>query len=123
MDWYAIYVRSQHEAYVAEHLRQVSIEHYLPLYRRIHRWSDRNKMIDVPVLPSYVFGRFEEANRMAVLTAPGVVRILGHDGRLEAIPAAEIDIVRALVGGGALPEEVVRALPDKGVLMRLIRSQ
>ena len=35
--WQALYVRSRFESTVTLHLRQLNIEHYLPIYRTSHQ--------------------------------------------------------------------------------------
>jgi transcription termination/antitermination protein NusG len=62
---------------VAGMLEGKGFETFLPVYRSRRRWSDRIREIDLPLIPGYVFCRFDAAQRLPVLTTPGVVRIIG----------------------------------------------
>ncbi len=95
--WYALRTRSRHEKRVRDQLATQGIEPFLPLVNRWRRWQDRRKQVAFPLFPGYCFARFPLRERFAVLTAVGVVQILGnHDGPLP-VPEAEIEGVRRLV--------------------------
>jgi transcription antitermination factor NusG len=51
--WYAIRTRSRHEKMVHEQLQTQGIETFLPLVKRIHKWSDRKKEVEVPLFSGY----------------------------------------------------------------------
>lgn len=95
--WYAIQVRRNHERVTATHLEDRGYETFLPLYKSKRRWSDRVKELDLPLFSGYLFCHMDPARRLAALTSPGVVRIVGV-GR-EPIPVEEQEIaaVRAIV--------------------------
>ena len=95
--WYALRTRSRHEKRVRDLLATRGIEPFLPLVTRWRRWQDRRTQVAFPLFPGYCFARFSLRERLAVLTAVGVVQILGnHDGPLP-VPEAEIESVRRLV--------------------------
>ena len=95
--WYALRTRSRHEKRLRDQLATRGIEPFLPLVNRWRRWKDRRKQVAFPLFPGYCFARFSLRERLAVLTAVGVVQILGnHDGPLP-VPEAEIEGVRRLV--------------------------
>ena len=77
--WHVLYVRSNFEKRVAQHLAVRAIEHYLPLYREHVKWSDRTVAAERPLFSSYVFARFLRSERVTVISTPGVVRTLGDD--------------------------------------------
>jgi transcription antitermination factor NusG len=97
--WYAVHTRSNFEKHIAGELGQKGIETFLPVFREIHRWKDRKKMVEIPYFPSYVFARIEDApeRRLDILRTAGAVRILGHAGDIEAIPDMEIMQLQRLV--------------------------
>lgn len=95
--WYALRTRSRHEKRVRDQLASRGLEPFLPLVNRWRRWKDRRKQVAFPLFPGYCFARFPLWERLAVLTAHGVVQILGnHDGPVP-VPEAEIEGVRRLV--------------------------
>ena len=95
--WYAIRTRSRHEKLVHHQLGSRGLEAFLPLVDRRRRWKDRWKTVSFPLFPGYCFARFPYQDRLSVLTAVGVVQILGINGHASPIPDAEIEAVRHLV--------------------------
>lgn len=95
--WHALYTRHQHEKTVAELLSNKGFETFLPLYSAVHRWKDRNKVLSLPLYPSYVFLRGGLGRRLAILTTPGVMGVVGFAGRPSTIPDAEIEAVRQVI--------------------------
>jgi transcription antitermination factor NusG len=98
--WYAIRVRNQHEDVVAKHLTFRELECFLPVYRENHQWSDRSKEIDVPLFAGYVFCRLNLASRLAVLSVPGVVHIVGTGKCPTPIDEEEIAALQTAVRSG-----------------------
>ena len=95
--WYAIRTRSRHEKLVHQQLASRRVEAFLPFIDRRRRWKDRWKTVSFPLFPGYCFARFRYHDRLAVVTAVGVVRILGINGQASPVPDHEIEAVRQLV--------------------------
>jgi len=53
--WYALYTRPRAEKLVFQRLIEEGIETFLPLQKTYRMWSDRKKLIEKPLLSSYVF--------------------------------------------------------------------
>ena len=98
--WYAVRVRSEHEDVVARHLRVRGLETFLPLYRRQHRDSDRFREVELPLFPGYVLCQFDPANRLPVLTVPGVVHLVGAGNRPLPIDETEVAAMQAATRSG-----------------------
>jgi transcription antitermination factor NusG len=96
-DWYALRTRSRHEKRVWAQLEGRAIEVFLPLIARRSRWKDRTVQVHWPLFPGYCFARFSWLDRLRVLTAQGVVEVLGANGRAIPVPDVEIEAVRRLV--------------------------
>ncbi len=94
MKWYAIYTKPRNEKKVAELLGRDGIQHYLPLFRREKKWSDRKKMVDEPLFSSYVFVYIEEKEHLPVLRTPGVVRFVMFEGKKVPLPEIQIEAIR-----------------------------
>jgi transcription elongation factor/antiterminator RfaH len=92
--WYAIHSRSRHEKRIQQYLHSNAVECFLPLYEAVHRWKDRRALVSVPLFPGYLFVRISLEERLRVLTAPGVVRLLSVHGRPIPVPDSEIDVLR-----------------------------
>ena len=102
--WFGIRTRSNSEKFVAAGLEARDLECYLPLYERQRRWSDRIVNTMEPLFRGYVFCRFATAERVSVLSTPGVVAVVGFGGQPAPIPNEEIDAVRAVLTSGLAAE-------------------
>jgi transcription antitermination factor NusG len=102
--WYALHVRTRFEKVVARNLQGKGYEEFLPLYRRVNRWSDRVKEIELPLFPGYVFCRFNPHDRLPILTIPGVNAVVGIGKNLMAVDESELDAVRAVLKSEAYCE-------------------
>lgn len=99
--WHVLQVVANHEKRVAQNLQVRALEHYLPLYTEKSRWSDRTVVLERPLFAGYVFVRFQPQERVRVISAPGVLRLLGDDQR-STVSAAEIDRIRDGLLSGCL---------------------
>jgi transcription termination/antitermination protein NusG len=100
--WFALRVRSKHERVASLHLQRRGFEEFSPSYRAESQWSDRKKTTDRFLFPGYVFCRFNPRDRLPVLTAPGVVGLVGFGDGPTPIPDIEIEQVRTMVHSGLL---------------------
>lgn len=102
--WFALQVRTRHELGVAEYLRGRGYQPFLPLSRSRRAWSDRIKVVEAPLFPGYLFCRVNIQDRLPVLSAPGVIRIVGYNRSPIPVDEAEINAIHAIVSSG-LPNE------------------
>lgn len=98
--WYALQVRTLHERGVADFLRGMGYEWFLPLYKCRKRWSDRIKVVETPLFPGYLFCRFDPLLRLPILKTPGVISIVGINRQPIAIEETEIQAMQRLVASG-----------------------
>mgnify|MGYP005847377951 CR=1 FL=1 len=98
--WFALTVKPRFEKTVAGALQAKGLDSFLPLYQVRRRWSDRTKLLELPLFPGYVFSRFLSAERVPVLRTPGVRSIVGFGREPVSVPDAEIASVRAMVTSG-----------------------
>jgi len=92
--WYAAYTCANHEKRVADHLAGRGVEYFLPLYETVHRWKDRRVRLQLPLFPGYVFVRLPLAQRLRVLQAPGVARLVGFGDMPAPLADADIEALR-----------------------------
>lgn len=97
--WYAARTRSRFEKKAAAELAARGVAAWLPLVPETHQWSDRSKLVRMPLFPGYVFVHIADtpAARVSVISTTGVCQILGIAGRIEPIPDVEIDSIRRVV--------------------------
>lgn len=122
--WYACYTRARAEKQVESLLVRKGIVSYLPMIPSVRQWKDRKKVVEWPLFPSYVFGRFSLGGLHEVLTIPGVSTIVRSGGVPAAIPDAELENVRrfaeAAGRAGVVPE--VRPLFEEGQWVRIVEG-
>src|SRR5512146_1001360 len=94
--WAAVQVRANHEFGVAKHLAVRGCEYFLPATHSIRQWSDRKKELCRPLFPGYLFCRYAPEWRHAILSAPGVVRIVGWCGEPEPVDEHEVEAIRRI---------------------------
>ena len=100
MNWFALTVKPRHERAVAEQLQGRKLEVYAPTYRLKRYWSDRVKIVDLPLFSGYVFCRFRFDDRYKVLTLPSITSMVRFGGKPCPVADREIDAVRVMVNSG-----------------------
>jgi transcription antitermination factor NusG len=120
--WYAVFTRSRQEKVAATMLDYYQVANFLPLLNQERRWSDRKQMVSVPLFPGYLFVRIERSSELLlrVLKVPGIVDFVRNGDGPMAIPAEEIEGVRAALvhGNGCAPHPFLKA----GNRVRVVRG-
>lgn len=99
--WYAIYTKPRAEKLVYQRLLEADIEAFLPLQKTIRIWSDRKKMVEKPLLSSYVFVRTNFKYFPQVYKTNGVVKFISFEGQPVSIPQKQIDNLRLIIDSDA----------------------
>src|SRR5258706_1617619 len=102
--WYAAYTCANPEKRVREQLEQRSVESFLPVYETVRRWKDRRMHLQLPLFRGYVFVRMALVDRLRVMQVPSVVRLVGFNGQLSALPDEEIEGLKKGLAGGVRAE-------------------
>jgi transcription antitermination factor NusG len=95
--WYAIHTRYQNEQAVAKSLLNKGFSVFLPTYDSLHRWSDRKKLVTLPLFPGYLFFADEINRWIQILSTPGVNAIVKIGNAPAEIPNDEIVAIRRVV--------------------------
>jgi transcription antitermination factor NusG len=97
--WYALHTRARHERVVEHRLREQGMETFLPTMQEVHRWSDREKKVDVPLFNCYVFVRCSlgAEDRTQIYRVDSILGVVGSRGVGLPIPDEQIDSVRTLL--------------------------
>jgi transcription antitermination factor NusG len=100
--WLAVQTWPRSEKKVAAELEEKQIECFLPLAASEHQWSDRRRVVHLPLFPTYVFVRAPEtfSSRITVLRTNGVINFVGARNAGTPIPDSEIESVRILLARG-----------------------
>jgi transcription antitermination factor NusG len=130
--WCVLFVRSNQEKRVAQHLSSRAIEHFLPAYESVRQWRDRKVKLLSPLFPGYVFVRLPLVDRPKALLVPNVVNLVGTRNVPAVISDEEIEwIRRGMAHGKAEPHPylkagdavMIKAGPMAGMEGILIRMQ
>ena len=98
--WYAIYTKARNEKKVAELLSREGIEHFLPLIKRERIWSDRKKIVELPLFTSYLFVCVGFSEQYTVVNTPGVVRFISFENRKVPVREQQIEAIRVFIETG-----------------------
>ena len=104
--WYAVYTRPRFEKQVLKGLQDQGIDCYLPIIRTMRQWSDRKKMVEVPLFSSYVFVHIDRSFYDQVLQTHGVVKYVTFEGKAATIPSEQIDNLKIIVDSNEKVETV-----------------
>jgi len=99
--WYAVYTKPRAEKMVRDRLMEANIEVYLPLQKTFRIWSDRKKLIEKPLLSSYVFVKVCPVTFPKVYQVKGIVKFVTFQGQPASIPENQIDNLRLLINSNA----------------------
>lgn len=92
--WFAVYTRPCWEKKVAGLLTKKGIENYCPVNKVQRHWSDRNKLIEVPLFTSYVFVHIPDSMHTITRATPGIVNFVYWLGKPAVIRDEEIGTVK-----------------------------
>jgi transcription antitermination factor NusG len=95
--WFAMQVVPQHEKKVAVLLEHKGYRQFLPTYKASRKWSDRVKLIDLPLFPGYVFCRTQRSLIGRALGTPSIYRVVSFGGRPYPVPEEEITALQQVV--------------------------
>lgn len=116
-NWYVLYVKPRREKKVYTSLGIHALQAYLPLVKRIKKWSDRKKTVHEPLFSSYVFIYADSRDVFSrALAIDGVLNFVKFGGKHASVSAAEINNIKILLEGNYNNIEVGNALPKIGEL-------
>lgn len=116
MEWYVLYTTARAEKQVELKLQAEGVETYLPLHKCPRKWSDRVKMVEMPLFSSYIFVNTTDEKLRTLIRVNGVARIVYYNGKPAVMRPKEIEAIREFVQKAAerecefgLSEEVMVA--------------
>jgi len=95
--WHVVYTRSRAEKKVRDELSEKNIECFLPLQKKLRKWSDRKKWIETPLITGYCFVRIKRDEYDRVLETNNVVSYITFEGRAAIIPDKQIHYLKQLL--------------------------
>ncbi len=132
--WYPVYTRSRSEKKAFEELNRKGILAYLPLRKAVKQWSDRKKIVEEPLIKSYLFVYISGKEYAEVLMTNGIARFIYFSGQIATIPEQQITDLKLLLATDAdlevleydiKPGErvLIKAGPFKGIMAELVSVQ
>ena len=100
LPWFAVRVKSNYEKPVSATLRGRGFEEFVPVYRARRQWSDRVKVIDLPLFPGYLFCRLDLSQRLPLVTTPGFLYLVGRGKTPEPVDEREVLAIQSVVRSG-----------------------
>lgn len=95
--WYVVYTYPNFEKKVRNHMVQKNIACFLPLQKVTRQWSDRKKIIEVPLFPNYIFVYIPNDERFKILGIVGVSRYIMYNNGPAIISDKEITIIKEML--------------------------
>lgn len=93
-NWYVLYTNPRAEKQVLNRMEARGVTCWLPLHRSPRVWSDRVKVVEVPLFNSYLFVYCAESELRDLLRVYGVVRIVYYNGKPAVVRQTEIDAIK-----------------------------
>jgi transcription antitermination factor NusG len=106
--WYAIYVKSRTEKRVQQMLTEKGITAYLPMQKKLRQWSDRKKLVEMPLMPGYVFVHITRLDHDRVLQTEHVVCYITFEGKAAPVRDEDIDSLRRMLHQDQIKVELTR---------------
>lgn len=118
--WFALYVNVRHEKKVMLKLLEKGIEAYVPIVKQMRQWSDRKKMVELPLFTGYVFVKLMNSEMDKPRWVDGVINFLRFENKPAAIRNEEIEGLKYFVDNGYnLALETDKFMPGQKVNINL----
>lgn len=101
-EWYAVYVKSQHERKVASLLAGQQVSVFLPTVQVKSRRANQETWIDKVLFPGYVLveaNLMEGTSRLAIKKTPGVLHFVGYGAEPSPVPRQQVESLQIAVDG------------------------
>jgi transcription antitermination factor NusG len=113
--WYVLYTAPRAEKQVVQRLEKEGITAFLPLHLSPRRWSDRIKLIEIPLFSSYIFIYTQEPLLHRTITLQGVSHVVYYDGKPAVVRESEISAIQQFLKQARAKE--LSYQPDEKVLI------
>lgn len=97
-NWLVVYTKNNHEKKVSKIFLEKNIEFYLPLQKIKKKWSDRVKIIEVPLFKGIIFVK-NNILKDNLYLIPSVSYILQRNNKLQLVKSFEIENIKILLNG------------------------
>ena len=91
---------SRQEKKVQDGLLSKGIEAYAPIIKTLRQWSDRKKMVELPLLKGYVFVNHAPIEKEKVFTVRGIVNYVTFEKKPAVVRDNEIQVLKDIISLG-----------------------
>ena len=117
--WYALRTRPKTEKWLQKKFSERKITTYLPLRKIVRKYTRKNKIIYLPLIPGYIFAYISKTEYIAVLQMPNIIGFVHSSKGPARIPEHEILLLKRVTGESSTIELAPLSL-QKGDLVEII---
>jgi transcription antitermination factor NusG len=99
--WLVVYTKPRWEKKVHEKLVAKGFDSWCPLQKEVHQWSDRKKVVYVPIFKGYVFICVEKKRRSEILATVGILNFVYYEKVPAVIREQDIELLKQFLNEGA----------------------
>lgn len=107
--WIALKVNNRSEPLASSILEARGYETFSPTIPERRQYSDRSKLVNVPVFPGYVLTYWHDRNKAAILSCPAVNYIVSFGGEPARISDETVHSIRQMLANGGRPVRYYRS--------------
>ena len=96
--WYVVWTEARAEKAVAPRLDRLGYESWLPTYQAKRQWSDRTKLVTLPLFPGYLFCRTGPGKWHDLLRVPGVLTLVKAGSAAAVLSDAYVEGIQRAIG-------------------------
>lgn len=95
--WVVAYTLPKREKKARLALMKAGYEVFLPLVQEFRQWSDRKKVLQLPLFPGYLFIKDELLNLEKILRIKEIIRLITFNNKIARVSDEEIEMVKTLM--------------------------
>jgi len=112
--WYLLYTKSKLEKKISASLDAQKLTYYLPTQTIFRQWADRNKIIRVPMFPSYIFIYLQNfADYFSGLNIDGVLHYVKFGNQIARVSEGVVDQLKLISEHGRNVEVLTYEFQEK----------
>ncbi|MBB5635118.1 transcription antitermination factor NusG [Pedobacter cryoconitis] len=131
--WCVLYTRTNFEKKIANELKRKGIAVFLPTVKLLKQWSDRKKIIDSPLFPSYLFVKIDYKEQLFdALSTDGALYVIKSGKEISMVRESLIEELKIISSYGDSVEVfsnifepgekvVVNKGPFKGLICEIVK--
>ena len=109
--WYVLYTKPRHEKKLAERFLSEGWNVYCPLKKTTRQWSDRKKVVEEALFPSFIFIQCADKDREKVFVDASAVRYLYWLRKPAVVRDEEIQSIKQWMGEVNHEDITIESLP------------